>query len=134
MLTKDEWIAATIHLKGAIEIYAHGILELKKVTRTAGDHPVEQSRLCKQQDNARYALLAYGYLRGMPYKRIENKTRDDNEAQMLLIATFVAAATNQNADRDDIDKWLKAPEGGPRIRIVPSSELSPHTLRAQDYV
>lgn len=58
---------------------------------------------------ARDALLAYGFARGMPYRRIEPRCREGNRAQPAWITRalepFGPAATV-------IDEWLAAPPAG----------------------
>jgi len=50
---------------------------------------------------ARYLLLAYGYLRGIPYRRIEPRCHRDNDAQAhpLIDALALLAARTRTQDR-----------------------------------
>lgn len=57
----------------------------------------------------RECLLAYGYLRGMPYKRIEASCRPGNEPDSKAIAKIIKRF---GGDSSGLDDWLAGKEFG----------------------
>lgn len=71
---------------------------------------LHEHRVGKVRHCARYALLAYGYLRGKPYRIIEAKCRKHNEPYAKLVESEIARFNGDFECEelyDAVRDWLK---------------------------
>jgi hypothetical protein len=61
---------------------------------------------------ARQALLAYGFARGVPYRRIEPRCREGNQAQPAAITRALEAVGGAAPAATVLDQWLGASPSG----------------------
>jgi hypothetical protein len=54
--------------------------------------------------NTRMLLLVYGFLRGMEYRQIENKSNPDN--LMYLVSGLIKGIYNYEGDWEKVPTWL----------------------------
>ena len=60
--------------------------------------------------DARHHLLAYAFLRGIPYKCLEPKCRDKNEPNVEMIISVAATFSPNSITDDKIRNWLEGKE------------------------
>lgn len=75
-------------------------------------HGLYHHRVDEVRFEARHALLAYGFLRGVPYAKIEKETNKPRKRVALKrlranIETFVTGKVFDEKLGDNIEKWLK---------------------------
>jgi len=58
--------------------------------------------------NTRHVLLAYAFVRGMPYKAAEPNCAEDNVPSRVEIAGWLKAITDLDVAADEISAWLGA--------------------------
>ena len=60
--------------------------------------------------HTRHHLLAYAYLKGIPYFKIESKCREDNKPDAKLICNILAMYLYYPLDPETVKKWLEKGE------------------------
>jgi len=60
------------------------------------------------QGEARAALLAYGYLRGVPYKAMESKTKEDNRPNWKRVRTIAKKFGKSSYNEETFTAWAEA--------------------------
>jgi hypothetical protein len=91
--------------------------EYKLATRGKVDESARRSwfwdidgRRWEKKWDIRMALLAYGFLRGRDYKRLEPKVREGNEPSWSDIECVIEAQVDDASDdfsKADLKEWLK---------------------------
>lgn len=83
--------------------------------------------------DARHHLLAYGLLRGVPYRSMERNCREDNKPSAQAIRNVLAVhlyswTLDKKYSLETIQAWLNDPAGAPAVQ--PKREKRPYVRPA----
>lgn len=75
---------------------------LERRRNTLHDHRVHEVR-----KETRHSLLAYGFLRGVPYRTMEQKVREDNEPNLEEVQSIAERFGGKTIDNKKTEDLLK---------------------------
>jgi hypothetical protein len=67
---------------------------------------ITHHRKIEVRRHLRYAHLCYAYMRGMPYKAVESRTRTGNEPVKSLVIAEVGRFVGKHVKAEEIERWL----------------------------
>jgi hypothetical protein len=112
-----------LYLKIKIKsLAAEALIIRKEARKVRGDlrHSLNQHRKTDVRWEARSSMLAYGFLRGRPYKLMEEKVRADNQPDWTRIEQLV-----KKFGEDDMrDRMQRFAEWKAEAELVPEAKAA----------
>jgi hypothetical protein len=94
-----------INVKSLAEEAKQNRAEMKRTSNLDLKNELTEHRRGPLRAAARYAQLSMAYLRGRPYKEVENTVREGNEPSASVLQKKLARF--DHADVEEVSAWLR---------------------------